>query len=244
MKVSVLISTYGDDSWRQLALERALPSAEQIGAHEILVHHEPDGNVATFRNNNAARATGDYLLMLDADDTLSENYLLAMGAALGQHTSRNGRPVLLTPATARVNKNRLPSRGSVLKEADLRYSNWLIIGTLTPRSLFEELGGFRDWPHGLEDWDYWTRAEKRGVEILKVPQATYYAHWSKDSQHRQLWRQRGQQVYWHNCVGHDVWPEIYAAPTEEEHAAQSMTAIRYANGAPKRRGGCGCRGGR
>jgi hypothetical protein len=129
----------------------------------------------------------------------------------------------------------------VIARADLRYMNWLIIGTLIPTALFRELGGFRDWPHGLEDFDLWTRAEKRGVEIVEVPKAIYYAYWNRDSAHRALFRQRGTQVFWHQSVGHDVWPEIYEAPTEDEIAAQSMRALRYVEGVvPKRRRGCGC----
>jgi hypothetical protein len=135
-------------------------------------------------------------------------------------------------------------RAKVLPRADLRYQNWLIVGTLIPRSLFETLGGFRNWPHGLEDWDLWTRAWKHGVEITEVPKAVYYAYWNRDSAHRQLFRQRGTQVYWHQCVGHDVWPEIYENPTKAEHQAQSMRALRYVEGVKPARRPCGCKGGR
>jgi glycosyltransferase involved in cell wall biosynthesis len=237
-----VIGTYGDASWEALAKERALPSAEAVNPYEILIGHDPEGSVATFRNRLAEKAKGDWLLFLDADDAISENYLLAMSAVWGKQASRNGTPTLLTPATSYVRSGGRRPRARVIPRADLRYMNWLIVGTLTPRSLFEELGGFRDWPHGLEDWDYWTRAERRGVEIVEVPKAIYYAYWSKDSEHRKLFRQRSTQVYWHQAVGHDVWPEIYAAPTEEEIAAQSMRALRYVEGARPKRRGCGCKG--
>ena len=59
MKISILVSTYGDDSWNQMALNRAMPSCIGQGAHEVLYHHEADGTVASCRNNNAAKATGD-----------------------------------------------------------------------------------------------------------------------------------------------------------------------------------------
>jgi GT2 family glycosyltransferase len=237
-----VIGTYGDVSWETLARERALPSAQAVNPYEILIGHDPEGSVATFRNVLAEKAKGDWLLFLDADDELSENYLLAMSAALA---SRNGSgvPALLTPATSYVRSGGRRPRSKVLPRADLRYQNWLIVGTMIQRSLFETLGGFRDWPHGLEDWDLWTRAERHGVEIVEVPKAVYYAHWNRNSEHRKLFRARQTQVYWHQRVGHDVWPEIYAPTTPEEDSSQSMRVLRYVEGVvPKRRKGCGCRG--
>jgi GT2 family glycosyltransferase len=239
----VIIGSYGEESWAELAHERALPSAQAVNAHEVLIGHDPEGTVATFRNVLAEKAEGDWLLFLDADDELDENYLLAMSAAYGQRASRNGTPTLLTPATSRVRSGGRRPRGKVLPRADLRYMNWLIIGTLIPTDLFRELGGFRDFPHGLEDWDLWTRAERYGVEIIEVPKAIYYAHFNRNSPRRQFFRQRAQQVYWHQMVGHSVWPEIYAAPTEQEHSEQAMRSLRYMEGVvPQRRKGCGCRG--
>lgn len=190
----------------------------------------------------AEKATGDWLCFLDADDELSPNYLSAMRDAWDRRVSRDGTPTLLTPSTSYVRSGGKRPRSRVLPRTDLRFQNWLIVGTLIERSLFETLGGFRDYPHGLEDWDLWTRAWKHGVEIVEVPKAIYYAYWNNDSEHRKLFRhRRGEQVFWHQTVGHDVWPEVYQEPTREEKRAQSMRGLRFVAGAePQRRRGCGC----
>lgn len=62
MNVSVLVCTYGGDHWRSLALSRAVPSTRAQGADEVVVHHEPEGTIATCRNNAANTATGDILI--------------------------------------------------------------------------------------------------------------------------------------------------------------------------------------
>lgn len=220
MNLSILIASYGGREWADLARGRALPTAEAQGC-EVLIGHQSDGTCATSRNGLAERATGAWLCFLDADDELAPGFMGAMQRALEREETPPSPSLLLTPAVAYVRKGKA-SNPIFHKEIDLRHANWLIIGTLIERDLFFTIGGFREWPHGLEDWDLWTRAWKHGVKIVKVRQAVYRAHWNQHSKHRILFRQRGVQPYWHQKVGHDVWPEIYEPTTPREDAKKML----------------------
>ena len=150
---------------------------------EILIRHDPDGTIASCRNDLAERATGDWLCFLDADDELAPDFLDAMERAEEQEVTA---PLLLTPS-----RNR---KGVFAPEKDIYLSNWLCIGTLVPRDLFLSVGGFQDYPYGFEDWALWVRCVQAGARIVKVPDALYIAHRS-DRLRKTLWRDtRWQQA--------------------------------------------------
>ena len=59
----------------------------------------------------------------------------------------------------------------------------MVIGTLVQRAVFEEVGGFREWPI-YEDWCLWQRCWLRGAEPVEVPDAHYIARIMPSSRNR------------------------------------------------------------
>jgi glycosyltransferase involved in cell wall biosynthesis len=188
--ITIVIATYGEEYWESLARERALPSVMHLEAnHEIIIGHSPDASIADVRNGLAAEATGEWLCFLDADDELDHGYVAAM--------EENAQPRhLLTPRVMQVINGRR-KRAQFYREVNLLSGNWLIVGTLVERSLFEEVGGFGDYPHGFEDWSLWYKCARVGAKVKKVPSAIYVQHVNPDSKHRQGWRDRNYQVSTH-----------------------------------------------
>lgn len=206
MNVSILIGTYGEDSWEELAHERALPSARAEDPFETLIGHEPEGTVASCRNYLAAKAKGDWLCFLDADDELDPGYLNAMEKVLGREDEVNRPPLLLTPSVSYVMKNyRRPPMFH--QEISLELGNWLVVGTLLERELFERVGGFPDYPHGFEDWALFAKCWKAGADIRKVPRAVYVAHVNPKSKHREGWRDREWQAATHLEIQNELFPK-------------------------------------
>lgn len=204
MTISVIVATYGDTQWAELATERAFPSALGQVAHEVIFHHEEDGTVATSRNAAAEQASGEHLIYVDADDELAPGYVGAMKRALEQNP---GGRVLLTPAVSTVRQGGAASTPSFFREVPLRQANWLVIGTLIHRDLFREVGGFPEYPHGFEDWALWSKAVRVGATIVKVPDAVYRYWANPNSAHRVGWRDRKTQVATHQRVAAelDAW---------------------------------------
>lgn len=183
MKLSVIVASYGDDSWLGLAETRACPSACAQEPHEVIVLHGTGGtSLAQTRNEAASRATGDWLVFLDADDELAPGYMGAMERALERHSVP--ADVLLTPAVEYVPQGRRPRQAArIWPRKELREGNWIVIGTVLPRELFERVGGFREWPL-YEDWCLWQRCELAGAEIVEVPRAVYVAYADAHSRNR------------------------------------------------------------
>lgn len=207
MKISVLISTCGAESWRDLAWSRAYPSAQDQGAHEVLIQHDPDGTVVGVRNELGRRASGTWLCFLDADDELGAGYIDAMTDA---HRKRGSEePALYAPTTIRYIRGRRKVSRFSDRGRHIRDSNYLPIGTLVPRDLFLQVGGFGDFPWGFEDWSLWAKCWKAGAEIIHVPAASYLAHVNQNSQLRQLWSNRRWQHEMHHQVRRELFPELY-----------------------------------
>lgn len=205
--ISIVITTYGGDHWREIARQRAVPSTEDQGAYEVIVHHEPGMRIGPARNAAAKRATGEWLLFLDADDELEPEYVHAMIDAIC--SEERPEPALLQPSVRYV-RNRRSIPPFLIPEEDLRYENYLVVGTVLRRKLFQSVGGFGDYPHGFEDWSLWAKCWKAGAKVFPVPRAIYKAHINPQSEHHKLWRNRREQLRLHLEIQRELFPELSA----------------------------------
>lgn len=224
MKISVVIATYGVDEWKDIAWSRAYPSAINQGAHEVLIGHDAEGTIATVRNGLAEEAEGTYLCVLDADDELAPGYITAMTHAWREWPWPGDAEQLplLTPRVSYVNRGRAQSP-KFWPEKPLWEGNWLVIGTLVPRTLFLEVGGFPEAIHGYEDWALFAKCSKAGSPIVKVPEAIYRAHVRSGSRNRSL--SHRDRVYWHYTIGREVFPEHYPPEWLERELGKMRPAM-------------------
>lgn len=200
----MIIATYGSDDWWDLANGRADASVPypQEGLDRVLKYHQPFGTRASSLNQGAAQVEGDWLIFLDADDELAPGYIGAMRRALEQHP--DGDQTLFTPAVQQIRKGR-PGAPFFFAESDLTETNWLVIGTMISKRLFNEIGGFHEHPHGLEDWNLFARAVRAGATIVKVPDAVYVAHVNNQSKHNELRRNRREYMAAYETARLDAW---------------------------------------
>jgi glycosyltransferase involved in cell wall biosynthesis len=200
VNVSILICTFGEAKWRDLAINRALRSAQsQKEAFEVNAWHEPDGTLASSRNAAAKEASGDYLCFLDADDELAPGYIEAMIAAWWRVVDTTSavlplpEQALYVPAVQYVYRDkdgeREESEPQLLNTGrPLVEINRAVIGSPVPRQLFLDLQGFKDLP-ALEDWELWLRVS-RFLPLIDVPDAVYRAFVRPGS------RNADQSLYW------------------------------------------------
>lgn len=220
-KVSVLISSFGALKFERLGRRRAYLSVADQGFYEVILKYEPEMNLAEVRNAAAKEASGDYLVFLDADDQLAPGFADAMHKAIavlvpGDH--------LLTPAI-QYGSGRKFSTPRFWPEIDIRTGNWMVIGTLVPRRLFESVGGWVEYEL-YEDWAMWAKCVEAGASIVKVPEAMYMAEVSAGSRNRG--KPRKVYLYWRQKIGSDLWPDLYCAPTEEEKEMRELaTPLRF-----------------
>lgn len=191
--VSVIVATFGDEKWTRLAEERALPSARAQSVEvEVIYRHEVSLHQA--RNFGAGEAQGRYLIFLDADDELSPDYAEKMIDAAGSVLVRSDhRHWLFQPATLGVVGEKEDPFSVVIPQKHLLDGNFMVIGTMLSKELFEGVGGFADWPL-YEDWDLWIRCWRAGAGFKPVPEAVYRVHVTPGSRNMPN-RQTQMKVY-------------------------------------------------
>ncbi len=164
---SVLAQTFTD--WELIIVDdgstdATLPTARQLLARHsdrrMRVFQQPNAGPAAARNTGAERATGTYLLFLDADDLLAPTLLDRAVETLRQQPA-----VGFVYSGMRLfgqDQHVWPSAAFDLSR--LALDNYVLPHALVRRVAWEQVGGFDParslW--GFEDWDFWLRLATSG----------------------------------------------------------------------------------
>lgn len=173
MDITICVATHGDDKWKRIAQEWAIPSAEAQGVPVVVSHYRKRG-LAASRNGALRKVETEWVMFLDADDELEPGYVEALGRAGGD--LRVGSLVEVKPDG---------SRGRIrLERRNIEKVNPCHVGTAIRTETLRDLGGFPTQFPRWEDWAVFLRAFRRGASIVHVPDAVYLQHWRPDSMGR------------------------------------------------------------
>lgn len=186
---SVTQQTLGD--WELIVVDDAsddgtatvVAAAARADSRISLIARDRNGGPARARNDALRRAVGNYVVFLDADDTLDSNYLSVM-TQLAQRSEGVVPRLGAVACNARLegddgdldydyfdlcgNPDRVSLRG-------ILDGNCVFVGALVPRRVVTDVGGFSPSAWGSEDHDLWIKIRERGYEIVANPHhlATY-----------------------------------------------------------------------
>lgn len=201
-EITVVVATYGALSWRDLAHERAIPSAEPQ-APVVHVHGE---SLHGARNAALALVRTPWVIHVDADDELSADYCEQMAT---------GTADLRVPAVAYVRggQRRAPyiprvagHRHDCCAEC-LTDGNWIVVGACVRTQLVRDVGGWEPFSWS-EDWALWARCWRAGATVEVIPSAVYVAHVNPRSRNRAPAQDARNRAHWE--IHRAVWPEQYA----------------------------------
>ena len=178
--VTVVVCTFGSPQWRDLAANRAVPSAWSAGARNVLTAHS--GTLANARNAALDDVGTGWIIYLDADDELEAGYVDAMCT---------GTADIRAPAVRYIHRGRVePVRVPRVWGHDhqcvgecLQYGNWIIIGAMARVSILRDAGGWPDYEWS-EDWAMWAASWQRGATVETITDAVYRAHVRPGSRNR------------------------------------------------------------
>jgi GT2 family glycosyltransferase len=140
-----------------------------------------ESNQGIAGNSNAAlaMATGQYVALLDHDDTLAPFALYEVVSAINLHPDADfiySDEDKIDQQGARVEPNFKPD----WSPETLRHRNYICHLTVLKADLLRRIGGFRAGYDGAQDYDLVLRAIERAKRIVHVPQILY--HWRMHDQ--------------------------------------------------------------
>jgi glycosyltransferase involved in cell wall biosynthesis len=162
----IIVDDGSTDDSRDVA--RAL-IAKHPSAPIQLICQNNCGSPGITRNAGIERATGEYILCLDADDRLGPDYLMLCAAALDDNPS----------AAIAYSNYRTFGEEETLVEAppwDARRElegNFIPTASMFRREAWEQAGGYGPWV-SHEDWDLWVGCIERGWQGVHVEGAMWF----------------------------------------------------------------------
>ncbi|MGI5958087.1 MAG: glycosyltransferase family 2 protein [Massiliimalia sp.] len=149
---------------------------EQYQAKDQRIRYEKlEKNLGISENTNqcAQMASGDYIALLDHDDVLSIGALFELAEAIEQ----DGADFLYTDEALFSKKTKKLSAVHCKPDFSpdtLRSYNYICHLCAFRRSLFQQVGGFRDECNGSQDYDLVLRLTEKAKVITHVPKVLYF----------------------------------------------------------------------
>ncbi len=167
----IIVNDESPDNTSEVARQLIAKYADR----KIELIEQANSGPAIARNSGAARARGDWILPLDADDMfLPHAVSRLMMEALG-HPLRS----LVTCGLQKFGAERGGWIPDEYTPARLRSYNTFLYSSLYKKSLWQKAGGYSGAvPWGVEDYDFWLSCSENGAvaSIAKEPLLLYRTH--------------------------------------------------------------------
>ncbi len=146
-------------------------TSNAVGDRSFVIHQDNKG-LAEARNIGMARASGQFMLCLDADDYLHPEFLAKTLAVMGN----SEKPGVVYCWTRHFGvRQDLFIPPSDIHLFWLLQRNLIHVTCLFSKDILEHIGGFDENMHtGHEDWDFWIRVCLAGFGFTYVGEPLFY----------------------------------------------------------------------
>ncbi len=135
---------------------------------DVQVFHKVQGGAASARNMGLHAASGEWILLLDADDVLTENALEAMYEMLAQ----NEVDAVFAMAEDFISPELTDEQKSELKPRPAPYSGVLPGCSLIRRRVFDQIGFFDDTMKSGETVAWLLKLRDARIKTMQIPTIT------------------------------------------------------------------------
>ena len=144
--------------------------------------YKENGGLPSARNTGIKMSKGEYILALDSDDILHEDYLLKLVPVLDADETlaivSSYREFFVDNKLNIVYKYK--ASGSTYR--DLMFENVLMPSSLYRKACWEQVGGYDEkMIKGFEDWEFWISILKHGWKYKFVEEYLFYYRKAENS---------------------------------------------------------------
>lgn len=162
--------------------------------------------VVIARNNGIKIAVGDYILPLDADDKIGEDYILL---AIEQFENQKNLKLVYCEAAYfgdKVEIWNLPE----FTLAELAVRNIIFNCAVFKKKDWELIGGYdENCNKGLEDWEFWINLLKNGGAVYKIPKVCFYYRQLRNSRNVTISPDQYEKIYQYLSLKHTAFFIMY-----------------------------------
>lgn len=171
-----------------------------------------NGGVAKARNLGIQAARGPYILPLDGDDLIHENYIEEAVKILEQKPSSK---VVYCQAVKFNEQGQKPWKLKPYSRYQLARDNMIFVAALFRKSDWEKVGGFsEDMKMGREDWEFWIKMLKAGGEVYQLPFVGFYYRLTPTSKRKKTGtsQKKRERIAYLNAKHNDFFQEQLNGP--------------------------------
>ncbi|BHH82707.1 glycosyltransferase family A protein [Desulforhopalus sp. 52FAK] len=170
--VEVIIVNDGSDDQDTFSI------LNQINIQNVQILHTSNQGLAAARNNGIGKATGDFILPLDADDLIEPGYVEQAVAVLEKKTEI-GIVYCRAQLFGAVDTEWLLPPYSL---EEMLKDNVIFCTAMFRKSDWEEVGGYDSGMiYGWEDYDFWLSLIEKGREVYQIPEILFSYRVASDS---------------------------------------------------------------
>ena len=159
----------------------------------VFFDEKENKGVIESRNIAINAASGEYILPLDADDTIEPEYIEEAVKVLDNNTDIG---IVYSKARLFGIKNKewkLPD----YSKSNILYENSIFVSALFRKKDFINLGGYKDYmKDGYEDWDLWLSFIENGFQVHRINKILFnYRKYNSSSRTEQIDRAKMINIY-------------------------------------------------
>lgn len=164
----------------------------------IFINLQENKGVVTARNTAIEAATGEYILPLDADDTIEPTYVEKAARILDANPQIGIVYCRAKLFGAQNGEWTLPE----FDPKEIIYTNSIFCCSLFRKSDFKKAGGFKEYMnHGYEDWDLWLSFLEQGLKVYRLDEFLFNYRKYKENSRTNTCKNHMPEIY-KNIVKH------------------------------------------
>lgn len=158
-----------------------------------------NGGLSSARNKGITNSTGEFILPLDADDVIGNEYLqLAMEAFL-----RNEELKLAYCLAEKFGMENCPWHLKDYSYKRLLIDNCIFCSAIFRKKSWDDAGGYDEsLKQGWEDWDFWLKILDDTSEVHRIPKVLFYYRVKEVSMVKAMPSEYVEQTKWRIFLMH------------------------------------------